>query len=105
MKALHQELLCRGHDVTRTPDEWVPLDADDETQLLRAAACGRTAFTFNARDFAVLAYRYSRHGGTVLVAQARWKLSSLSEVLHRLLSEVQAEDQVGQVRWLSRRRG
>ncbi len=33
IKALQKALLERGHDVTRTPNEWMPLDADDETQL------------------------------------------------------------------------
>lgn len=35
-KSLHKALLERGHDVTRTPNEWMPLDAADETQLLGA---------------------------------------------------------------------
>jgi hypothetical protein len=29
-KALYNALLERGHDVTRTPTEWMPLDASDE---------------------------------------------------------------------------
>jgi hypothetical protein len=36
---LEKELLKRGHDVTRTPNEWAASDADDETQLL--AVCRR----------------------------------------------------------------
>ena len=40
-KALHTALLARGHDVTRTPTEWMPLDASDEQQLLGATAQGR----------------------------------------------------------------
>jgi len=34
-KSLHSALVTRGHDVTRTPNDWMPLDASDETQLLR----------------------------------------------------------------------
>ena len=37
-KALYNALLERGHDVTRTPSEWMPLDASDEGQLLGATA-------------------------------------------------------------------
>jgi hypothetical protein len=33
-KALHRALLERGHDVTRTPTEWMPLDATDESASL-----------------------------------------------------------------------
>ncbi len=50
-KALYAALLARGHDVTRTPNEWIPLDASDDAQLLGAIAQGRCIFTFNARDF------------------------------------------------------
>jgi hypothetical protein len=25
--AIHQALQARGHDVTRTPNDWMPLDA------------------------------------------------------------------------------
>ena len=102
MKALHEGLLRRGHDVTRTPNEWMPADASDETQLLRATARGRAVFTFNIRDFQALARCYPRHAGIVLAAQAKWALSGLVAALDRLLSETQAEDMVGQVRWLGR---
>lgn len=101
MKALQSTLLARGHDVTRTPNEWMALDADDETQLLDATAHGRCIFTFNIRDFIALARRYPRHEGIVLAAQASWTLSSLIAALDRLLSETQAEDWTGQVRWLN----
>ncbi len=36
IRSLHQALLVRGHDVTRTPTIWMPLDASDEDQLLGA---------------------------------------------------------------------
>ena len=49
-KALYNALLERGHDVTRTPTEWMPLDATDEQQLLGATAQGRAIFTYNIRD-------------------------------------------------------
>jgi len=37
-KSLQNALLARGHDVTRTPNEWVSSDADDEKQLMGATA-------------------------------------------------------------------
>ena len=63
-KALQAALITRGHDVTRTPNEWMARDANDETQLLQATAHGRVIFTFNVRDFVALARRYPRHGNT-----------------------------------------
>jgi hypothetical protein len=32
IKALHTALVTRGHDVTRTPKAWMPLDASDAEQ-------------------------------------------------------------------------
>ena len=95
IKALHTALVKRGHDVTRTPNDWMPIDATDETQLLGATAQGRCIFTFNVRDFAVLARRYPRHGGIILAAQSSWTLSDLIAALDRLLSETQASDWIG----------
>ena len=103
IKALQAALVARDHDVTRTPNEWIALDASDETQLLQATAQGRCIFTFNVRDFIVLAQRYPRHGGIILAAQASWTLSDLIAALDRLLSETEAEDWPGQVRWLRSR--
>lgn len=96
IRALHSALTERGHDVTRTPNEWITADANDETQLLTATAHGRCIFTFNVRDFVVLAQRYARHGGIILAAQASWSLPGLIVALDRLLSETEAED------WISR---
>jgi len=87
--------------VTRTPNAWIPLDASDEAQLLGATAQGRCILTFNIRDFVVLARRHPRHGGIVLAAQSSWSLSGLISALDRLLAETQAEDWIGQVRWLN----
>jgi hypothetical protein len=49
-------LIDRGHDITRTPNEWMALDATDEQQLLGATAQGRCLFTFNVRDFRVFLF-------------------------------------------------
>lgn len=100
-KALYAALLDRGHDVTRTPEVWVPLDATDEMQLLGATAQGRVIFTFNIRDFMVLAVQYPRHGGIILAAQSSWTLTGLIEALDRLLRETEVADWAGQVRWLN----
>jgi hypothetical protein len=99
IKALLSALVERGHDVTRTPNDWIAPDAGDEAQLLAATAQGRCIFTFNVRDFVVLARSYPRHGGVVLAAQASWTLSELVMALDRLLSETEAEEWTGQVRW------
>lgn len=101
MKALHGALVERGHDVTRTPTAWMPLDASDEAQLLGATARGRCLFTFNVRDFVVLAQRFPDHRGIVLAAQRSWTLPELIEALDRLLSVTQAADWEGQIRWLN----
>ena len=101
IKALQAALVARDHDVTRTPNEWIALDASDETQLLQATGQGRCFLTFNVRDFVVLSQRYPRHGGIILAAQASWTLSDLIAALDRLLSETEAEDWPGQVRWLN----
>jgi hypothetical protein len=101
IRSLHEALLARGHDVTRTPTDWMRLDASDEAQLLGATAQGRCIFTFNIRDFMRLAQRYSSHGGIILAAQRSMGLSELIAVLDRLLRETSAADWPGQVRWLT----
>ncbi len=74
MKALHAALTSRGHDVTRTPNAWMPLNAIDAEQLLGSTAQGRILFTFNIPDFQVLARRYPAHVGIILAAQSSWTL-------------------------------
>ncbi len=101
-KALYRTLLDRGHDVTRTPNEWMPRDATDERQLLGSTAQGRCIFTFNVRDFLVLAKLHPHHGGIILAAQASWSLSDLITSLDSLLSGTNVEDWPGRVQWLVR---
>jgi len=67
-KALHTACMERGHDVTRTPADWMPRDASDEQQLPGATAHGRAIFTFNVRDFLVLAMQYPPQRGPFVVA-------------------------------------
>jgi len=100
-KALYMALIERGHDVTRTPTDWMPRDASDEQQLLGATAHGRCIFTFNVRDFIALARQYPSHRGIVLAAQSSWTLSELIAALHRMLAETEAAAWTGQVRWLN----
>ena len=101
IKALEKALCERGHDVTRTPTEWMPLDADDRIQLLGATAQGRILFTFNISDFLALAKTYSEHHGLLLATQNRWTLHELIGALDRVLSETNADEWIGQVRWLN----
>ncbi len=100
-RALQNALLARGHNVTRTPNAWISSDASDEKQLMGATAQGRVIFTFNIRDFMVLAQRYPQHHGIVLAAQRRWILSDLISSLDNLLSTTTPADWIGQIRWLN----
>lgn len=94
MKALSEH----GYDVSRTPNEWMPMDASDEQQLLGATALGRCIFTFNARGFVPLAQRYPLHGGIILSGQR--PMPVLLKALLGLLQQVDGEHLQGQVRWL-----
>jgi uncharacterized protein DUF5615 len=100
-KALYNALLERGHDVTRTPMEWMPLDASDEGQLLGATAQGRAIFTYIIRDFIVLGERYPHHAGIILAYQKSMSLNELIKALDRVLRETDAEEWIGQTRWLN----
>jgi hypothetical protein len=100
-KALNNALLERGHDVTRTPVEWMPFDATDEQQLLGATAQGRAIFTYNIRDFVVLGERYPHHAGIILARQQSMTLNELIDALDCLLTESDAEEWIGQTRWLN----
>ncbi len=100
-KALHRALVERGHDVTRTPCDWMPHEADDTTQLLGATAQGRALFTFNVRDFSVLAHAHPEHRGILFAAQSSWSFSDLLKALDRFLTEADAEAVAGQVLWLN----
>jgi hypothetical protein len=100
-KDLHSALVFKGHDVTRTPTPGLPLDASDEFQLLWASAHDRVLFTFNIWDFLQLARRISEHRGILLANQQSHSLGELIALLDRVLQETEAEDWVGQIRWLS----
>jgi hypothetical protein len=101
LRILQRVLLERGHDVTRTPCEWMALDASDEQQLLQATARGRCVVTFNIGDFMRLAQRYPAHGGIILANQRDWNLASLIAALDKMLTETSAEEWLGRVRWLN----
>ncbi len=100
-RSLQQALLNRGHDVTRTPVSWMPLDASDIEQLLGASAQGRCLFTFNIKDFMALGQQYVEHHGIILAAQQSWTLSDLINALDRILNETEDTDWLGRVRWLN----
>lgn len=100
-KALHKALFELGHDVTRTPTDWIPLDASDEQQLLGATAQGRAIFTYHIRDFVVLGTRYPNHAGIILAFQKSMSLGEIIEALDRVLTETEAEEWIGQTRWLN----
>ena len=50
-EALYQALTSKGHDVTRTPNEWIQKKASDEEQLQKASEHGRSIFSFNVQHF------------------------------------------------------
>jgi hypothetical protein len=100
-KALQHALLERGHDVTRTPTAWMPIDASDEQQLLGATAQGRAIFTYNIRDFIILDERYPHHAGIILARQKTMSLNELINALDRVLRETDADEWIGRTRWLS----
>ena len=97
--SLWRSLCERGHNVTRTPNIWMPLDASDMQQLLGATTQGRCIFTFNIRDFIAIASQFSHHGGIILSAQKPFPI--ILAALDCLLSETSAEDWPGKVRWLN----
>jgi len=101
IRSLQRALVARGHDVTRTPNDWMALDASDDMQMMGAMGHGRILATFNVRDFATLANRYPQHRGIVLAAQRSWTLTDLIRALDRLLSVTTSAEWIGQVRRLS----
>jgi hypothetical protein len=96
--SLMRALLDHGYDVTRTPNDWMLMDASDEQQLLGSTAQGRCIFTFNARDFIPLVNQYPLHGGIILSGQR--PMPVLLKALLELLQQLEGEDFQGQVRWL-----
>jgi hypothetical protein len=101
IKAVYNALRERGHNVTRTPNEWIAFEAGDREQLLGATAQGRVLFTFNVRDFQILAKQYSEHHGIILAVQSRWTIATLIESLDRALTRTEEADWLGVVRWLN----
>lgn len=101
IRQLQRTLVVRGHDVTRTPNDWISQEADDEAQLLGATAQGRVIFTFNVRDYIALAGRHPHHGGITLAGQRQWTWSVLIATLDRMLTETTAEEWLSQVKWLA----
>jgi hypothetical protein len=97
IKAQVNTLRERGHDVTRTPNDWMPADASDREQLLGDTAQGRVIFTFNVRDFLVLAKKHPKHAGILLATQSRWSLAGLIAAIDRAFSETGEDNWRGKV--------
>jgi hypothetical protein len=98
---LYEGLLAKGHDVTRTPNLDVPQNASDEYQLLWATSHQRVLFTFNVRDFMLIAKKHPYHAGIILANQRTTRLTVLIANLDRALSNTKAEDWTGQIHWIS----
>jgi hypothetical protein len=48
-----------------------------------------------------LAQSYPEHRGIILASQRKWTLSALIAALDRLLNESEAQEWIGQIRWLN----
>ena len=100
-KQLWKALIDLGHDVTRTPQPDLPLDATDDEQLHWATGRGRILFTYNIADFIILTETSPNHAGILLASQSTYTITSQVRMLDRALCETEAEDWLGLVRWLS----
>jgi hypothetical protein len=97
--AIYQSLKSNGHDVTRTPNEWIKKQAKDEEQLKKASEHDRSIFSYNAKDFLQIAKKTPSHKGVLL--SKRKSLSVILKALTRFFRESSAEEMEDQVRWLS----
>ncbi|MFZ5819267.1 MAG: DUF5615 family PIN-like protein [Chloroflexota bacterium] len=96
--ALYQSLKSNGHDVTRTPNEWITKRASDEEQLQKASEQGRSIFSYNAKHFLQIAQHSPRHKG--IIVSKRKPFSVVLKALIRFFRESSAEEMENQVRWL-----
>jgi len=97
--ALYETLTSNGHDVTRTPNEWIKKKASDEEQLQKAREHGRSVFSFNVKHFLQMSRKFPKHKGIILSKQK--PLSIILKSLNRFFAESSAEEMENQVRWLS----
>lgn len=97
--ALYEALTSIGHDVTRTPNEWIKKKASDEEQLQKASEHGRSIFSFNTKHFPQIARKSPKHKGVILSKQK--SLSIIVKALNRFFNESSAEEMEDRVRWLS----
>ncbi|NOH03813.1 MAG: DUF5615 family PIN-like protein [Chloroflexi bacterium] len=97
--ALYKALTSSGHDVTRTPNEWINKGAKDEEQLQKASDHGRAIFSFNTKDFLRIAQHVSTHKG--IIVSKRKPFSIVLKALMRFFNESSTEEMEDQVRWLS----
>jgi len=97
--ALYRSLKSNGHDVTRTPNEWINKKATDEEQLQKASEQGRSVFSYNAKDFLQIAQKTPKHKGVIV--SKRKPFSVILKALDRFFRESSAEEMENQFRWLS----
>lgn len=98
---VYQALIKKGHDVTRTPNVDVAQDVSDEYQLLWATSHRRILFSFNVKDYMHLARLHPYHSGILLANQKSTRPGSLILALDHILNQTEAEDWIGQVRWIN----
>jgi len=97
-RALIRALRARGVDVL-TAQEAKQIGVSDDEQLAYATAQGRTIFTFNTRDFAVLHTKYlskqQAHAGIIVSDQIQIGL-----IMRRLLKLLNAKSAEEMADWL-----
>jgi len=96
---IYNSLASKGHDITRTPNEWIKKKASDQEQLQKASGQGRSIFSFNAKDFLRIAKKSPKHKGIIVSPQK--PVSIILKALDRFFNESSAEEMENQVRWLS----
>lgn len=96
---LYENLISNGHDVTRTPSDWIQKKASDEEQLQKASENDRSIFSFNAKHFVRIAKKTSQHKGILVSKQKAFSI--ILKALNRFFKESSAEEMEDQVRWLS----
>jgi hypothetical protein len=96
---IYNSLASKGHDITRTPNEWIKKKASDEEQLQKASRQGRSIFSFNAKDFLRIVQKSPKHKGIIRSPQK--PISTIIKALDRFFNESSAEEMENQVCWLS----
>jgi hypothetical protein len=102
-RSLIRALRARGVDVL-TAQEAEQIGVSDEEQLAYATAQGRTLFTYNTRDFAVLHAEYASHQQTHagIIVSDQLQVGLIVRRLLKLIDARSAEDMENWLEFLGR---